>query len=142
MPHFRRSGPVFQQTLKKLNEKLKPITDAEAYAKTTRKLADSDLPKARLEAKAILDGVSTRKQELEQTIEQLQAQSRQAEAKLMMVNEGLKLRSDEAFLLEVGYYEPVYGFEGWRPRQWCKSPGPQPGVAGLSVRTSGDRLHG
>ncbi|QPN56305.1 hypothetical protein I1E95_14610 [Synechococcus sp. CBW1107] len=30
----------------------------------------------------------------------------------------------------------------WRPRQWCKSPGPQPGVAGLSVRTSGDRLHG
>ncbi|CAK6701309.1 hypothetical protein BBFGKLBO_03073 [Synechococcus sp. CBW1107] len=32
--------------------------------------------------------------------------------------------------------------DGWRPRQWCKSPGPQPGVAGLSVRTSGDRLHG
>ena len=31
---------------------------------------------------------------------------------------------------------------GWRPSEWCKSPGPQPGVAGLSVRTSGDRLHG
>jgi hypothetical protein len=30
----------------------------------------------------------------------------------------------------------------WRPSEWCKSPGPQPGVAGLSVRTSGDRLHG
>lgn len=104
-------GASLAKRLKKLNEKLKPITDAEAYAKTTRKLADSDLSKARLEAKAILDGVSTRKQELEQTIEQLQVQSRQAEAKLMMVNEGLKLRSDEAFLLEVGYYEAVYGFE-------------------------------
>jgi ABC-type hemin transport system ATPase subunit len=31
---------------------------------------------------------------------------------------------------------------GWRPSEWCKSTGPQPGVAGLSVRTSGDRLHG
>jgi hypothetical protein len=30
----------------------------------------------------------------------------------------------------------------WRPSEWCKSTGPQPGVAGLSVRTSGDRLHG
>ena len=104
-------GLNLTKSLKKLNAKLKPITDSEAYAKTTRKLADSDLSKARQEAKAILDGVSTRKQELEQTIEQLTAQSRQAEAKLMMVNEGLKLRSDEAFLLEVGYYEPVYGFE-------------------------------
>jgi hypothetical protein len=104
-------GSSLTQQLKVLNERLKPIADAEAYAKTTRKLADSDLSKAKEEANAILGGISTRKQELERTLEQLNAQSRQAEAKLMMVNEGLKLRSDEAFLLEVGYYEPVYGFE-------------------------------
>ncbi len=36
---------------------------------------------------------------------------------------------------------PIRG-PSWRPSEWCNSPGPQPGVAGLSVRTSGDRLHG
>jgi 1,4-alpha-glucan branching enzyme len=34
------------------------------------------------------------------------------------------------------------GNASWRPSEWCKSTGPHPGVAGLSVRTSGDRLHG
>lgn len=104
-------GISLTNRLKKLDERLKPIADAEAYAKTTRKLADSDLSKARQEAKAILDSISTRKQETEQALEKLHSQSRQAEAKLMMINEGLSLRSDEAFQLEVGYYEPVYGFE-------------------------------
>lgn len=104
-------GSSLTQRLKTLNEKLKPIVDAESYAKSTRRLADSDLSKAREEAKAILGSISTKKQELERSLEDLNAQSKQAEAKLMMINEGLKLRSDQAFLLEVGYYEPVYGFE-------------------------------
>jgi hypothetical protein len=104
-------GSSLTQRLKTLDEKLRPIADAESYARTTRKLADSDLSKARQEVQAILGSLSTRKQKLEQTIEQLNAQSSEAEAKLMMIHEGLNLRSDQAFLLEVGYYEPVYGFE-------------------------------
>ena len=43
-----------------------------------------------------------------------------------------------ALILPV-YHRPS---ASWRPSEWCKSPGPQPGIAGLSVRTSGDRLHG
>ena len=126
-------GSSLTQRLKTRDKKLKPIADAESYAKTTRKLADSDLSKAREEARAILEntqklaesdlskareeakailgGITSRKQALERTIEQLNAQSGQAEAALKMINEGLRLKSDEAFLLEVGYYEPVYGFE-------------------------------
>lgn len=100
-------GSSLTQRLKTLDERLRPIADAESYVRTTRKLADSDLAKAREEAQAVLGSLSTRKQELEQTIEQLNTQSNQAEAKLIMINEGLNLRSDEAFLLEVGYYEPV-----------------------------------
>jgi transposase len=38
-------------------------------------------------------------------------------------------------------FEQHHG-NGWRPSEWCNSPGPQPGVAGPSVRTSGDRLNG
>ncbi|MEB3321148.1 MAG: hypothetical protein VKI63_09455, partial [Cyanobium sp.] len=52
------------QRLKALNEKIRPIADVESYAKTTRKLADSDLAKAREEAKALLDSLITRKREM------------------------------------------------------------------------------
>lgn len=104
-------GVSLNNSLKRLSEKLKPISNAEAYAKATRNLADSHLSEARQEAKAILGSMSTRKQEAEQVLAKLHDQARQAQARLTMINEGLSLRSDEAFLLEVGYYEPVYGFE-------------------------------
>ena len=104
-------GTSLTQSLKRLNERLRPIKDAEAYANATRKIADSDLAKARAEAQTILGSLSSRKQELEREVDELQAERSQAEATLMMIDEGLQLRSDEAFLLEIGYYEPVYGFE-------------------------------
>jgi F0F1-type ATP synthase membrane subunit b/b' len=77
--------------LNKLNEKLKPITDAEAYAKATRKLADSDLSKARQEAKATLDSLMAKKLETEKGVEAHAKATRQlADSELSKAKEEAK----------------------------------------------------
>ncbi|MCP9829280.1 DUF4041 domain-containing protein [Synechococcus sp. L2F] len=104
-------GSSLQRQVSKLKDRLRPISSIELYAKTARRIADSDLEKARDEATQILSAAKQESSELEQRIASLRADAKSAKQELVRVNEGLRLIADDAHLLEVGYYRPVYGFE-------------------------------
>ena len=97
--------------LKALKKKYSPILDVERYAKAAKDMADKDLGDARAMAASIVANARTEKSRLEQKVLGLSAQAQEAQADLDLIDEALKLKSDDAYLLEVGYYEPVYAFE-------------------------------
>jgi len=96
--------------IKKLNARLRPIEDADKYAEVTRKHADAKLNESIEEAKGILAGALQKRNDITKEIKDLQRQTDIAKRDLRIVLDALDLRSDDAHLLEVGYYEPVYTF--------------------------------
>jgi F0F1-type ATP synthase membrane subunit b/b' len=133
-------GISLQSRVRKLNSQLRPIESVELYAKTAQRTADStlakarekaatiisdanadanrikeqgelDLAKAREKAAVIIDNARVESGQLRSKIDTLRAEAKIAKNELDLLNEGLRLKADDAHLLEVGYYEPVYGFE-------------------------------
>ncbi|WP_157665300.1 DUF4041 domain-containing protein [Cyanobium sp. NIES-981] len=131
---------VLQSRIRVFKKRLKPINDAEAYARQAKKAADasisiaqqegdklvtearhqsaqlqaqaeSSLVNARKEADNIVAVAQEMRRQIEAQIDSLRQSARATNQELEILNEGLRLRSDDAHLLEVGYYEPVYGFE-------------------------------
>jgi hypothetical protein len=94
-----------------LKERLRPIDDINTYVRMARSSADAALEKARNEAKEILETAMRERSSLNDRISMLRSESESAIAELHVLEEGLRLKADDAHLLEVGYYEPVYGFE-------------------------------
>lgn len=112
-----------------LKKKYSPILDVERYVKTAKQVADQDigsakreaesikavanqdLAKAKGKAESIVAEALREKDRLGAVLQELSALKQQAQADLDLIEEALKLKSDDAHLLEVGYYEPVYGFE-------------------------------
>jgi len=133
-------GMSLQARVRKLQSQLRPIASVELYAKTAQRTADStlaqareeaeqiisdatsdanrikeqgelDLDAAREEAATIIDDARKESSQLRNRIDTLRAEAKTAKNELELLNEGLRLKADDAHLLEVGYYEPVYGFE-------------------------------
>ncbi len=102
---------LLQDKVKKLQDYLRPIASVDLYVKTARGSAESELAKARKQSAELIDSAMQESGRLEELVDQLRSQIQSAKKELDIVNEGLRLKSDEAHLLEVGYYEPVYGFE-------------------------------
>lgn len=114
--------------IKKLNARLRPIEDADKYAEVTRKHGDAKLNEAIEEAKGIrrdadaklsesieeaegiLAGALQKRTDITEEINKLQRDTDTAKRDLKIVIDALALRSDDAHLLEVGFYEPVYEF--------------------------------
>lgn len=82
----------------------------EEFAKA-REEANSSLTKARGEAGRIINAAKQENGKLSEQINSLKAEAKSAQAELDIIREGLRLKADDAHLLEVGYYRPVYGFE-------------------------------
>ena len=133
-------GISLQSRARKLQNQLRPIESVELYAKTAQRTAEStlakareegeqiisdaktvanriknqgelDLDAAREEAATIIDDARKESSQLRNRIDTLRAEAKTAKNELELLNEGLRLKADDAHLLEVGYYEPVYGFE-------------------------------
>jgi hypothetical protein len=115
--------------IKKLNTRLRPIEDADKYAEVTRKHADAKLNEtieeangirrdadaalneAIEEAKGILAGALQKRNDITEEIKKLQRETDIAERDLRIVLDALDLKADDAHLLEVGFYEPLYAFD-------------------------------
>ncbi len=102
---IKQSGKI-----KKLNTRLRPIDDADKYVESTRRRADTKLYESIEEAKGILAGALQKRKDLAEDIKGLQRDAEIATRDLRIVTDALALRSDDAHLLEVGYYESVYAF--------------------------------
>jgi hypothetical protein len=96
--------------IKILNTRLRPIDDAEKYAENTRRRADAKLYESIEEGKGILAGALQRRKDLSEEIKALHYEAEIAKRDLKIVTDALDLRSDDAYLLEIGYFEPVYAF--------------------------------
>lgn len=112
-----------------LKKKYSPILEVERYVNAARAAADQkigsamteaeaikasaiqELAKAKGKAESVVAEALREKDLLGAVLQELSAQKQQAQADLDLIEEALKLKSDDAHLLEVGYYEPVYGFE-------------------------------
>lgn len=83
-----------QQTeLRQLKERLRPIIEIDYYVRSARETAEDLTRKAELKCK------------------QLNQEAQQAKKELEIIQEALALKAYDAHALEVGYNEPVYGFE-------------------------------
>ncbi|MFN6357123.1 MAG: DUF4041 domain-containing protein [Cyanobacteriota bacterium] len=83
-----------QQTeLRKLRERLRPIIEVDYYVKSARETAEGLTREADLKCK------------------QLNQEAEHAKKELEIIQEALALKAFDAHALEVGYNEPVYGFE-------------------------------
>ena len=79
---------------KKIRERYRPIVDAER------------------QAKVITEKAQERRDELNRNVKHLRNSVDLRQKELQAINEAINLKSDDFILLESGFYEPVYGFEG------------------------------
>jgi len=79
---------------KKIRERYRPIVDAER------------------QAKVITEKAQERRDELDRNVKHLRNSVDLRQKELQAINEAINLKSDDFMLLESGFYEPVYGFEG------------------------------
>jgi hypothetical protein len=110
-------------TRKRANARLaEAVHEADEYTTRSQQSADANLAeaaeeaKANLaeaaeEAKALLAGALQKRKELIEEIKSLQQETIIAKRDLEIASTALGLRSEEAHLLEVGYYEPAYPFD-------------------------------
>ena len=91
----------------KLNES---IEEADKYAALTRRDANTRLNEAIEEGKGILAGALQKRNDITEEIKELQRDTDTAKRELKIFIDALALRTDDAHLLEVGFYEPVYAF--------------------------------
>lgn len=104
-------GTAQRKQARLLKERLRPIDDVNKYVNLARRSADSALEKARSEANQILQSAMRERASLNDRISKLKSDAVLATAELHVVEQGLRLKADDAHLLEVGYYEPIYEFE-------------------------------
>lgn len=133
-------GAGHKRQVRRMQAKLKPIIDVERYAKDARLLAEQQLAVARTEGAGILDAAVKQRLELklEAENELREAKKKASEvvdsakkersdldleketlkrliesssSELKTLKEQLLLQSEDAHLLAIGYYEPIYGFE-------------------------------
>jgi hypothetical protein len=120
---IRQTGKI-----KKLNTRLRPIEDADKYAEVTRRHADAKLNETIEEAKGIrrqadavlaesveeskgiLAGALQRRNDITEEINEIHRDIDIAKRDLKILIDALDLKSDDACLLEVGYYDPIYAF--------------------------------
>jgi F0F1-type ATP synthase membrane subunit b/b' len=87
------------------------IGNAKADERIAKESCESDLGSARDKAALIVDNARKESSQLRKKIDSLRAEAKAAKEELELLNDGLRLKADDAHLLEVGYYQPVYGFE-------------------------------
>lgn len=87
------------------------VNNASLEASRAREQAEADLSAAREKASTIIENARRESSQLRSKINTLREEAKTAQNELELLNEGLRLQADDAHLLEVGYYEPVYGFE-------------------------------
>jgi hypothetical protein len=73
--------------------------------------AAATISKAQEKAEAITEEARREALKMREKVNSLQAVLLEKKRDLSIIKDALALKSDEARLLEVGYYEPVYGFE-------------------------------
>jgi hypothetical protein len=83
----------------------------ETRIESLRAEAESILAVAQSAAEKIVASARQENQEAETKIQSLKKEALSAQHELDFINEHVRLREDDANLLEVGYYKPVYGFE-------------------------------
>jgi hypothetical protein len=86
-------------------------SDAERALGNAQSQAESMLGRARREADELVGAAKRERASLNDRITKLKADAESAANELALVEEGVRLKADDAHLLEVGYYEPIYGFE-------------------------------
>lgn len=96
--------------IKSLKARLRPIDDADKYVANARKRADAKLNESVEEARGILAGALQKRRDLAEEIKELERSTELAKRDLRIVTDALDLKSDDAYLLEVGCYEAVYAF--------------------------------
>jgi hypothetical protein len=104
-------GTREQSEAKRLKERLRPILDIEGYVRVAKQTADSSLAKAKNESERIVNSAEAERERIGRQASELQVERDLTDADLTALQEALRLKADDAHLLEVGYYEPVYGFE-------------------------------
>jgi hypothetical protein len=108
--------------LTRLKEKYKPVSDVAKYVDEARSEAESARSKADSEAKKVLSEANKQASliltEAKEENRKIRVETYNTEAilsqkkqELELIENALRLKSDEAHYLEVGYYEPAYGFE-------------------------------
>jgi hypothetical protein len=114
-------GKTQSDRVTQLRRRFQPVVDVEKYVEEVRAEieikkegsfaeAENRIREAEREADSlIMDAEKQRRKKLLEVSELEHAYS-QAKRELEIVENALILKSDEAHLLEVGYYEPVYGF--------------------------------
>jgi cell division septum initiation protein DivIVA len=108
--------------LTRLKEKFKPVDDAIKYAEEVksdarkteseaRREAQKNLKSDTTQAESIISDAAKEAKKIKTEVYNLKGTLSQHKHELRIVDDELALRSDEAHLLEVGYYEPAYEFE-------------------------------
>lgn len=108
--------------LTRLKEKYRPIVDVAKYVDEARSEAASAKSKAESEAKKLMGDANKQASliltEAREENKRIRSERYNTEGilsrkklELELVENALRLKSDEAHYLEVGYYEPAYGFE-------------------------------
>jgi len=104
-----------------LEKKYQPVDDVNQYvedalsgieAQKTAALNEYviKINTARNKADSLVKDAETKRKRIMQEVSELAATLSQTTRDLEVIEEALLLKSDEVHLLEVGYYEPVYGF--------------------------------
>jgi flagellar biosynthesis GTPase FlhF len=78
---------------KRIKDRYRPVVDAEKYAKD------------------ITEAAQKRRDELDERVKVLRETVNEKQQELKLVGDALALKSDDFSMLEIGLYEPVYGFE-------------------------------
>lgn len=108
--------------LTRLKEKYRPIVDVAKYVDEARSEAASAKSKAESEARKLMGDANKQASliltEAREENKRIRSERYNTEGilsrkklELELVENALRLKSDEAHYLEVGYYEPAYGFE-------------------------------
>jgi hypothetical protein len=95
----------------RLRARLRPIEDVESYVRIARQTADASLIRAQDSADRMLSAATEECEQIRQQAASAKLERDLADSDLSLLREALRLKADDAHLLEVGYYEPVYGFE-------------------------------
>lgn len=104
-------GKIKAGELAQMKAKFKPVIDVNDYVKTATEEAAGTISQAQEKAEAITEEARQELLKMRENVNNPQAILLERKHDLSLVKNALALKADEAHLLEVGYYEPVFGFE-------------------------------
>ena len=115
-------GKIQSDRVAQLRRRFQPVIDVEKYVEEVRAEietkkersfveAENQIREAEREADSLIMDAENQRRKRLQEVSELEHAYSQAKRELEIVENALLLKSDEAHYLEVGYYEPAYGFE-------------------------------